>query len=59
MLLFEEDAEERQTISAKFLQAQALLGLGEIAAEMAMLGEVRGLDTSHAAARDLGAAIGD
>ena len=53
MLLFEEDLKERQKISAMFLQAQALLGLGETAAGMAMLGQVASLDTSHAAARDL------
>ncbi len=58
MLLFEEDLKERQTISAKFLQAQALLGASETSTGMTLLDEVRRLDTSHAAALDLATMLG-
>lgn len=58
MLLFDEDMERRQHITATFLRAQALLGLGRLAAGQAALDEVLALDRSHAAARDLLASDG-
>ncbi len=58
MLLFDEDMERRQHITATFLRAQALLGLGRLAAAQAALDEVLRLDRSHAAARDLLASDG-
>lgn len=53
MLLFEEDLQKRQHITATFLRAQALSGLGRLAESRAALNEVLSLDGSHAAARDL------
>ena len=53
MLLFDEDLGKRQHITAMFLRAQALLGLGRHAEAQAALDEVLRLDRSHAAARDL------
>lgn len=53
MLLFEEDLKRRQRITATFLHAQALLGLGQSAAAQVALDEVCTLDRSHAGARDL------
>ena len=53
MLLFEEDLVLRQEISAKFLRAQALLGLGQIAEGTNLLNEVRKLDANHSGAADL------
>jgi tetratricopeptide (TPR) repeat protein len=53
MLLFDEDLGKRQHITATFLRAQALLGLGRQAEAQAALDEVLRLDRSHAAARDL------
>ncbi|MGC2300846.1 MAG: DUF5107 domain-containing protein, partial [Acidobacteriaceae bacterium] len=53
MLLFDEDLGKRQHITAMFLRAQALLGLGRHAEAQAALDEVLQLDRSHAAARDL------
>ena len=53
MLLFEEDLVLRQEISAKFLRAQALLGLGQIAEGTTLLNEVRTLDANHSGAADL------
>jgi cytochrome c-type biogenesis protein CcmH/NrfG len=58
MLLFEEDLERRQHITAMFLRAQALLGLGRRAEAQAALDEVLRLDRFHAAARDLLASDG-
>ncbi len=55
MLLFEEDLKGRQIISARFLQAQAMFGMGERTMGLALLDEVLQRDTSHAAARDLAA----
>jgi tetratricopeptide (TPR) repeat protein len=57
MLLFEEDLVLRQKNSAKFLRAQALLGLGRLAEGTAMLEEVRELDANHSGAADLLSAI--
>jgi len=55
ILLFEEDPAKRQHITATFLRAQALLGLGREAEGRSALDEVLCLDRSHAAARDLSA----
>jgi tetratricopeptide (TPR) repeat protein len=53
MLLFDEDLESRQRITATFLKSQALLGLGCNAEAEAALAEVQRLDRAHAAACDL------
>ncbi|MBB6144261.1 tetratricopeptide (TPR) repeat protein [Silvibacterium bohemicum] len=53
MLLFEEDLILRQEITAKFLRAQALLGLGRSSEGEALLTEVRHLDANHSGAADL------
>jgi tetratricopeptide (TPR) repeat protein len=56
MLLFDEDIESRQHITATFLKGQALLGLGSNAEARTALTEVQRLDRAHAAAGDLGTA---
>lgn len=53
MLLFDEDLERRQTITARFLEAQARLGLGEEAEGLRLLEEVLEMDNAHAGAIDL------
>lgn len=53
MLLFDEDLKLRQSITARFLQAQALLGLGERERSLQLLQEVLRLDRSHTGAIDL------
>jgi len=53
MLLFDEDLQRRQEITALFLESQALLGLGKAAAARQKLGTVLRLDPNHALARDL------
>jgi tetratricopeptide (TPR) repeat protein len=53
MLLFDEDLKKRQTITAHFLEAQALLGLGNERAGLDLLNEVCAMDSSYAAAIDL------
>jgi tetratricopeptide (TPR) repeat protein len=53
MLLFEEDLRKRQHITATFLRALALLGLGQDNEAHAAIDEVQRLDHSHAGARDL------
>ncbi|MBZ5666301.1 MAG: DUF5107 domain-containing protein [Acidobacteriia bacterium] len=53
MLLFMEDLQKRNTVTATFLQAQARLGLGEVAPAQELLGEVLLLDRNHALAADL------
>ena len=53
MLLFEEDLQKRQTIAARFLEAQARLGLGEEREGLSMLEQVREMDSSHTGAIDL------
>ncbi len=57
MLLFEEDLVRRQEISAKFLRAQALLGLGQAEQGVTLLNEVCSLDVSHPGAADMLATI--
>jgi tetratricopeptide (TPR) repeat protein len=53
MLLFEEDLARRQTITARFLEAQARLGLGEQADGLRLLEEVLAMDNAHTGAIDL------
>ena len=53
MLLFDEDLQKRQHITATFLRGQALFGLGRNAEAHAALAEVQRLDRAHAGARDL------
>jgi tetratricopeptide (TPR) repeat protein len=53
MLLFDEDLKKRQTITVCFLEAQALLGLGNERAGLDLLTEVCAMDNSYAAAIDL------
>ncbi|HEX3798568.1 MAG TPA: DUF5107 domain-containing protein [Verrucomicrobiae bacterium] len=53
MLLFEDDIQYRQETTAKFLEAQAQLGLGNAAAARALLLEVLKRDPNHALASDL------
>jgi tetratricopeptide (TPR) repeat protein len=53
MLLFEEDLRKRQHITATYLRAQALLGLGRESEARAALDDVQNLDRSHPGARDL------
>ena len=58
MLLFDDDLALRQAIGARFLQAQARLGLGQKAREGRLLQSVLKRDPHHALAADLLAAIG-
>ncbi|MGB6827872.1 MAG: DUF5107 domain-containing protein, partial [Terracidiphilus sp.] len=53
MLLFEEDLTRRQAVAARFLEAQARLGLGEEAKGLGLLEEVLALDNAHSGAIDL------
>ena len=53
MLLFDEDLKARQTTTARFLEAQAQLGLGEFDAALSILELVLQRDHSHAGAIDL------
>ena len=53
MLLFEEDLLRRQEIEAKFLRAQALLGLGQKEHAYSLLNEVLTMDANHSGAADL------
>jgi tetratricopeptide (TPR) repeat protein len=53
MLLFEDDLQVRNTVTATFLQAQARLGLGEIRRAQQLLNEVLALDRNHSLAADL------
>ncbi|HEY1803130.1 MAG TPA: tetratricopeptide repeat protein, partial [Terracidiphilus sp.] len=53
MLLFDEDLASRQTITASFLKAQALFGLGDETGGHRMLEEVLAMDTAHSGAIDL------
>jgi tetratricopeptide (TPR) repeat protein len=52
MLLFEEDLQQRQTITARFLRAQAMFGFGEIEAGSRLLREVLQFDPGHTGAID-------
>jgi tetratricopeptide (TPR) repeat protein len=53
MLLFEDDLKARNTVTAKFLQAQALLGLGQVSRARRGLRKVLSLDRNHGGAADL------
>jgi tetratricopeptide (TPR) repeat protein len=53
MLVFDEDLQKRQQITALFLQAQARLGLGQRATAKKLLAEVLRRDPNHALAADL------
>jgi tetratricopeptide (TPR) repeat protein len=53
MLLFDEDLARRQTITSRFLEAQARLGLGEQADGLGLLEEVLAMDNAHTGAIDL------
>jgi Tfp pilus assembly protein PilF len=56
MLLFDDDPSRRQATSARFLQAQARLGLGQKARARRLLKSVLQRDPHHAMAADLLAA---
>jgi tetratricopeptide (TPR) repeat protein len=53
MLLFDDDLARRQAITARFLEAQARLGLGEQADGLGLVKEVLAMDNAHAGAIDL------
>jgi tetratricopeptide (TPR) repeat protein len=53
MLLFEDDLEKRNGINATFLKAQALYGLGQVAASERLLRHVLEQDANHSGAHDL------
>jgi len=53
MLLFDVDLKERQTITARFLEAQAAFGLGEGQRALNLLEQVAGMDRSHSGAIDM------
>ena len=53
MLLFNDDLQKRNLIEAKFLEAQALLGLGQGAAAHRLLDEILAMDPNHGGAMDL------
>jgi tetratricopeptide (TPR) repeat protein len=53
MLLFDADIQACQVTTARFLQAQALLGLGRKAKARDLLGDVLRRDPNHALASDL------
>jgi len=53
MLVFEDDLQKRHRITATFLQAQALLGLGRTAETKTLLAKVLRLDPNHDLAADL------
>ena len=59
MLLFEDDLAARQAITADFLEAQALLGLGERTVARARLKSILRRDPAHALAADLLADAGN
>lgn len=53
MLLFEDDLQKRNTVTATFLQAQAWLGLGDSTRAQQLTHQVLQLDCNHALAADL------
>ena len=53
MLLFEDDLQIRQTVTARFLQAQATLALGQVSRARIHLEAVLALDGNHSRAADL------
>jgi tetratricopeptide (TPR) repeat protein len=58
LLLFEDDLQRRQTITARFLMAQANLGLGRRQEAQQLLEKVLEMDGNHPLAADLLAEIG-
>ncbi len=52
MLLFDEDLQARQTLTARFMQAQAFKGLGRKAEARRLLMSMLKSDPNHAAAQD-------
>jgi len=52
MLLFDEDLQKRQSITARFLLAQAALGLGSVDEAERLLCEVLDADPNHALAAE-------
>ena len=57
MLLFEDDLQKRRTVTARFLEAQARLGLGQAAQARKCLEQVLAMDRNHGRAEDLLAEI--
>ena len=57
MLLFDDDLQFRQETTARFLQAQAWLGLGRRSAAKKLLSTVLRRDPNHALAADFSAEI--
>ncbi len=57
MLLFDDDLQERQQNSARFMQAQAAAGLGRRVAALALLDEVLRIDPNHLWAGELKASL--
>jgi tetratricopeptide (TPR) repeat protein len=53
MLLFDEDLARRQIVIARFLEAQARLGLGEEKEALRLLDQVLAVDNAHTGAIDL------
>jgi len=58
MLLFDEDLQKRQRITANFLEAQSLLGLGDTPLAIQLLRQVLAEDRNHIGAIDLSRALG-
>jgi len=52
MLLFDDDIQARQITTARFLNAQAQLGLGKVREARALLDDVLTRDPNHAPAAD-------
>jgi len=59
MLLFDDDLQSRQEMTALFLQAQAQLGLGRRSKALALLSRVLRNDPNHALAADLAEQLRD
>jgi len=59
MLLFEDDLQKRNIVTATFLRAQAWLGLGDSAKARELLHEVMVLDRNHSHAADMLAVLED
>ena len=57
MLLFEDDLQKRNAVTATFLRAQAWLGLGDSSKALDLLHEVMVLDRNHSHAADMLAAL--
>jgi tetratricopeptide (TPR) repeat protein len=53
MLLFEVDLKERQTITARVLEAQAASGLGQRQRAIELLARIESMDRSHSGAIDM------